>query len=98
MNRIKKIAVKSMDKLMLSCDTATMLITKSEYTKLTCIESLQLKMHLAGCKFCRRFKKQSELISYAIKQDLAPPEKSNLKVKLSPQQKEKLKESLKEGE
>jgi len=95
MNGLKKIAVKSMDKLMLSCDTATMLITKSEYKKLNCIENIQLKMHLLGCKFCRRFKKQSEFISYAIKNDFANLDNKNLKVELSDEQKEKLKEKLK---
>ena len=93
MNNIKKIWVKSMDKVMLNCDTATLLITRGEYEKLGCLEQLQLKMHLAGCKFCRRFKKQSEFISYALKQ-AALPQKEDLKLHLSDQQKENMKKKM----
>jgi len=78
---------------MLSCDTATLLITKGEFTRLSCVEQMQLKMHLAGCKFCRRFKQQSEFISYAMKQ-AAFPEKKGLKLHLTDQQKEKMKKRL----
>ncbi len=84
-----------MDKIMLSCDTATLLITKDEFTRLSCVEQLQLKMHLAGCKFCRRFKKQSEFISYAIRQADRIPEKEGLRLHLTEEQKKKMKEKVK---
>ena len=93
MNRLKKIWGKGMDKIMLNCDTATLLITKGEFEKLSCREQLQLKMHLAGCKFCRRFKKQSEFISYALKQAAFPP-KENLSLRLSEEQKQRIKEKM----
>ena len=93
MNRLKKIWVKGMDKIMLNCDTATLLITKGEFEKLSCREQVQLKMHLAGCKFCRRFKKQSEFISYALKQ-VAFPQKEDLKLHLTDQQKENMKKKM----
>jgi len=60
---IKRLMVESMDKIMLNCEEATFLITKSEIAKISCIKKLQLKMHLAGCSFCRRFKLQSEFIN-----------------------------------
>ena len=83
-----------MDKIMLNCDTATLLITRSEFEKLSCTDQIKLKMHLAGCKFCRRFKKQSEFISYALKQ--APPftEKGKLPLRLNEEQKQKMKEKM----
>ncbi len=59
---IKKMMIRGMDAVMLSCEEATYLITKSEMTKVGCIKRMQLKMHLAGCELCRRFKIQSELI------------------------------------
>lgn len=94
MNKAKKLWMKSMDKIMLNCDTATLLITKGEFTKLSCMEQMQLKMHLAGCKFCRLFKKQSEFISYAIRQADSIPEKGNLRLHLTREQKQKMKEKM----
>ncbi|GMT46069.1 MAG: hypothetical protein IEMM0006_1901 [bacterium] len=91
MNKVQKIWMKGMDKIMLSCDTATLLITKSEFTRLSCAERLRLKMHLAGCQFCRRFKKQSEFISYAIHQADRIPKKENLRLHLTDEQRKRLK-------
>ncbi len=91
MNKAQQIWMKSMDKIMLSCDTATLLITKGEFTRLKCVEQLQLKMHLAGCKFCRRFKEQSEFISYALRQADRIPEKEQLRLHLSDEQRKRLK-------
>lgn len=96
MNNAQKIWMKSMDKIMLSCDTATLLITKGEFTRLMCVEQLQLKMHLAGCKFCRRFKKQSEFISYAIRQANRISEKENLRLYLTEEQKKHIKRKMEE--
>jgi len=75
--------------MMLSCDTATLLITKSEFEKLGCIDNLRLKMHLASCKFCRRFNEQSKEISFQIKK-LSSIDNNNPSHKLSDQQKERL--------
>lgn len=95
MNKAQQIWVKSMDKIMLSCDTATLLITKREFTRLSCVEQLQLKIHLAGCKFCRRFKQQSEFISYAIRQaDRIPPDKGSLRLHLTDEQRKRLKKKM----
>ena len=55
-----------MNKIMLSCDTATYLITRNEFERLSCLKRMQLKMHLAGCKYCRRFAEQSKYISEQI--------------------------------
>lgn len=63
---IKKMMVKGMDGVMLNCDEATYLITKSDFQKLGCVKRMQLKMHLMGCKLCRRFKIQSEIIDKSL--------------------------------
>jgi len=63
---IKELMIKGMDKVMLNCEEATFLITKSEVEKLGCIKKIQLKMHLAGCSFCRRFKLQSDIINKSL--------------------------------
>lgn len=59
---MKKMMIRGMDAIMLSCEDATYLITKSEMTKVGCVKRMQLKMHLAGCELCRRFKIQSDFI------------------------------------
>ena len=64
---IKKMMIRGMDAVMLSCEEATFLMTKSEFEKVGCIKRMQLKMHLAGCEFCRRFKIQSELIDQSLR-------------------------------
>jgi len=64
---IKEIMVRSMDKIMLNCEEATYLITKSEIEDIGCTKRIQLKMHLMGCSFCRRFKIQSEFIDHSLK-------------------------------
>jgi predicted anti-sigma-YlaC factor YlaD len=50
---------------MYSCQQASFLVTKKEEQKLTYRERLRLAMHLAMCKFCKAYEKQS---AYIIKQ------------------------------
>ncbi len=52
-----------MDRMMISCDKATYLISKAEEEKLSCGEKYHLHMHLMGCKFCRRYKKEIQYLS-----------------------------------
>jgi len=64
---IKEMMIKGMDKIMLDCEQATYLITKSEMEDIGLVKRIQLKMHLAGCKFCKRFKIQSDLIDHSLR-------------------------------
>ena len=57
---------KMMNKLMLSCDEATMLITRSDFEQLSSIKQFKLKMHLASCSMCRNFKHQSSIITSQV--------------------------------
>ena len=75
--------------MMLSCDTATLLITKAEFEKLGCVDNIRLKMHLASCKFCRRFSEQSMEISAQIK-SFSSIDNVNITHKLSDEQKDRL--------
>ena len=49
--------------IMITCKKATFLVSKKEENKLSFGERIQLKMHLAICKLCRLFEKQSWLFS-----------------------------------
>lgn len=57
---------KMMNKVMLSCDDATLLITRSDYEALSSIKQFKLKMHLAACSMCRNYKHQSSIITSQI--------------------------------
>ena len=80
--------------MMLSCDTATFLITKASFDKLSFMERIKLRLHLAGCKYCRRFKKQSEYISFVIRRNKDIPDKSHLTLHLTAEQKKRIKKKL----
>ncbi|RLD68104.1 MAG: hypothetical protein DRI84_00530 [Bacteroidetes bacterium] len=66
MSKILNSLGKMMNKLMLSCDDATMLITRSDFEQLSSIKQFKLKMHLASCSMCRNFKQQSSIITSQV--------------------------------
>ncbi len=53
--------------VILSCKRATFYIEKSHAKRLSFIERVQLRMHLAICDKCAEYKKQSALIEAALK-------------------------------
>jgi len=75
--------------MMLSCNTATLLITKGEYEKLGLMDELRLKMHLASCKLCRRFEEQTAEMSQQIR-DFSNIDNTKITHKLTDNQKNKL--------
>ena len=83
----------AMHYMMLSCDTATFLITKRDYQKLRCKENLQLKMHLMGCKLCRSFNEQNTFLSEKLKNIQEEPPL----VELSLEKKNEIEEILKKA-
>lgn len=57
-----------MNRVMLSCKSATEMIEKRNVQPLSAIEGLQLRMHLSMCKVCNAYEKQSSFIDTALKQ------------------------------
>lgn len=53
-------------KLNLSCKEATRLMVQREFEILPVTTRVRLQVHLAMCKWCRRFQKQSECLSTAL--------------------------------
>ncbi len=98
MSWTKERMVKGMNKIMLSCDEATLLVTKSEFVRLSCNEQVRLKMHLVTCKFCRRFKKQSEMISLQIHKLDLNFDKKELQLHLSEEQKARMIKAIRQKE
>lgn len=83
-----------MDKIMLTCDEATLLATQDSIDKINGIKKVQLRMHLMGCKFCRTFVEQSEMISEQLQKEkeINPDE---LKLHLTVIQKDRIMSSIK---
>lgn len=55
-----------MKNLMISCEKATMLIVKSEESKLSFGLKMRLNIHFLFCKFCKLFERQNKFISLNI--------------------------------
>lgn len=93
MSKIKTAMMKGMNAVMLDCDRATLFITKSEVDKLACLQRVQLKMHLMGCKLCRAFAKQSKFISKELDTiKIVNPDK--LTLRLTVDQKERIQQKI----
>lgn len=52
---------------MMSCKSATRLASEAMDRKLSMLEQLQLRLHLAVCNGCRNFTRQLDLIRHAGK-------------------------------
>ena len=67
MNKLKQVQY--------NCRKATFLIEKRMLAKLTLIETVELRIHLAGCSVCRTYQVQSKLIGQMVHQLLSSTEK-----------------------
>jgi hypothetical protein len=55
-------------KIIYNCKKATFLIEKKALDKITFRESIELRIHLYGCSFCRIYKKQSHMINEMVQE------------------------------
>ncbi|GGH25371.1 zf-HC2 domain-containing protein [Sphingobacterium alkalisoli] len=53
--------------LMISCKQATELLDKKAVLKLSGRENLALKLHVAICEACKRYKKQTQFLENILK-------------------------------
>ena len=60
MNHLKKVIY--------NCKQATLLIEKRQIRKLSFRESIELRIHLAGCSMCQLYNKQSQIIHQMVLQ------------------------------
>ncbi len=74
----------------ITCKKATYLISKHEEQKITLIEWMRLKFHLAICSFCKQFQKQTRFIG-----EHAHNAQEFHSLKLTDYQKESIKQLLK---
>lgn len=62
--------MKSNQEIEYDCKNATLLIEKELQTRLSIRESVELKLHLAGCSVCRLYQSQTIVIGSMVKQIL----------------------------
>ena len=65
---MKKILDRWMMRMMITCEKAAWLISKSQDQKLSIREAVQLKMHLLGCRFCRAYQKDIGILTEGIRE------------------------------
>ena len=80
-----------LSKIQNNCRQATFLIEKKSVARLTIRETVELRIHLYGCSFCRLFGKQSAVINDMVKELLRT---SNENVKLDDNFKRELQERI----
>nr|MBB6150349.1 hypothetical protein [Mucilaginibacter sp. SP1R1] len=57
-----------MKRVIYNCKQATLLIEKKQVKSLTFRETIELRIHLAGCTFCKLYSKQSSMINKMVQQ------------------------------
>jgi hypothetical protein len=55
-------------KIIYNCRQATLLIEKKAMDKLSFRETIELRIHLYGCSFCRLYDKQSAMINDMVQE------------------------------
>jgi len=67
-------------KIIYNCKQATFLIEKKSITRLTFRETVELRIHLYGCSFCRLFNKQSKIINDMVSELFRNSTGSNIRL------------------
>lgn len=81
-------------KFKLTCDEATTICDKSQYKEASFIEKVKLSVHFLQCKVCKLYTRQNLLLSVFYKKKAAGSK--NTHHCLTPEEKELLKQKLKE--
>lgn len=81
------------NKLFINCDEATTICTKNQYKEASFWEKIKLNIHLLRCKICGLYSKQNGKLTEMCNKHL---QKIDCENKLSDNDKDVLKEKLKE--
>ena len=87
--------MKLLRKMMISCETATFLISKDQEAGISLVEKIKLGFHLMACKFCKLFRKESKFMSDNIDYMQSHPDKSFTSDKMSESRKDAITQALK---
>lgn len=89
--------MKLMKHLILSCKKATELVEKKEIQSLSFVENIQLKTHMAMCKACANYKRQSLGLGKLIKEYYEKNISTKDRNEIDPLDKEQLRESVRKN-
>jgi hypothetical protein len=70
----------NLKKIIYNCKQATFLIEKKSIKKLSFRETVELRIHLYGCSFCRLFSKQSKVINEMVQELFRDSMQSNIRL------------------
>jgi len=56
-----------LNKMMITCESATIFVSQKEEHRLNLSNRIKLFFHLAMCKFCRLFENQNQFIIHQLK-------------------------------
>jgi hypothetical protein len=65
---LNNLAMNNLKKIIYNCKQATLLIEKKSIKRLTFRETIELRIHLYGCSFCRLYSKQSRIINTMVQE------------------------------
>ena len=90
MKGIVKMLMRVMSKMMISCEKASFLASKSLDARLSIRESMALKTHTMVCKYCKLYAIEIAEISHAIHHINYNVENNNFQYRLSDSEKSSL--------
>ncbi|MBS1638411.1 MAG: hypothetical protein JST26_21025 [Bacteroidetes bacterium] len=82
--------------VILSCKKASFLFEKKQLTKLSFMQSVQLRWHMAICDGCSKYASQSLLINSMLQHKKTMQEKSLADLRLSEQAKTRINQTLRD--
>jgi|GEM_PF-555317 len=94
--KMKKQLDRLMMRMMITCEKASYLISKSQDEKLTFPEHFQLRMHLLGCRFCRAYEKDIGILSDNIQDWKHYIEDEGHPIHMPGEEKQKIREHIRE--
>jgi hypothetical protein len=86
--------MKYKDKIMMNCEGAAGLVEKSRDKKLDLLERMGLWVHMAYCKFCTIFYKQSAILDQSARAYASRIDDGKKSYPLNPRRKDEIKRSL----
>jgi len=94
MSIFKKLFIKLLRTFYISCEEATFLMTKKKHEKLTGRESVDLKIHMIGCRFCKIYEKQWDFLMLSFNKMKAGDDVVGSPFRLTPDQRAQIQEAL----
>lgn len=89
-----KMLMRVMSKMMISCEKASFLASKSLDTRLSLKETMALKMHTMVCKYCRLYSIEISEINHAVQHMNHNLEKNKFQYNLSESEKHSLEKMI----